>query len=45
MLTARQFDVLEFLVRRAGEVVTKQEILNGVWQYDFDSPLRCAVFE
>ena len=31
-LTARQFDVLEFLIRRAGEVVTKQEILNGVWQ-------------
>ena len=40
MLTARQFDVLEFLIRRAGEVVTKQEILNGVWQYDFDGDLN-----
>ena len=39
-LTARQFDVLEFLVRRAGHVVTKQEILNGVWQYDFDGDLN-----
>lgn len=35
-LTARQFDVLEFLVRRAGQVMTKQEILDGVWDYDFD---------
>jgi two-component system, OmpR family, response regulator len=40
MLTARQFDVLEFLVRRAGQVVTKQEILNGVWQYDFEGDLN-----
>ena len=39
-LTARQFDVLEFLIRRAGEVVTKQEILNGVWQYDFEGDLN-----
>ena len=39
-LTARQFDVLEFLMRRAGQVVTKQEILNGVWQYDFDGDLN-----
>jgi two-component system, OmpR family, response regulator len=36
VLTARQFEVLEFLVRRAGHVVTKTEILDGVWQYDFD---------
>jgi two-component system OmpR family response regulator len=35
-LTARQFDVLEFLVRRAGQVLSKSEILNGVWEYDFD---------
>jgi DNA-binding response OmpR family regulator len=35
-LTTRQFDVLEFLVRRAGTVLTKDEILRGVWSYDFD---------
>ena len=39
-LTARQFEVLEFLIRRAGQVVTKQEILNGVWQYDFEGDLN-----
>jgi two-component system, OmpR family, response regulator len=36
VLTARQFDVLEFLMRRSGEVVAKREILDGVWQYDFE---------
>ena len=36
VLTARQFDVLEFLIRRAGEVVAKDDILQGVWEYDFD---------
>ncbi len=35
-LTARQFDVLEFLVRRAGLVQSKGDILDGVWPHDFD---------
>ena len=35
-LTARQYDVLEFLVRRAGQVLSKAEILAGVWSYDFE---------
>ena len=35
-LTRREFDVLEFLVRRAGQVVSKQEIIAGVWEFDFD---------
>ena len=35
-LTARQFDVLEFLMRRAGQVMSKTEILAGVWEYDFE---------
>lgn len=35
-LTAREFAVLEFLMRRAGEVVDKLEILANVWDFDFD---------
>jgi len=35
-LTSRQFDVLEFLVRRAGQVLSKTEILDGVWDYEFE---------
>jgi two-component system OmpR family response regulator len=35
-LTAREFDLLTFLVRRAGRVVSKQEILAGVWDDAFE---------
>jgi DNA-binding response OmpR family regulator len=35
-LTAREFDVLEFLLRRAGHVASKDDILAGVWEFDFD---------
>jgi DNA-binding response OmpR family regulator len=35
-LTTREFDVLEFLVRRADRVVGKEEILAGVWAQDFE---------
>jgi DNA-binding response OmpR family regulator len=35
-LTAREFEVLEFLVRRAERVVSKDEILAGVWDDDFE---------
>jgi DNA-binding response OmpR family regulator len=35
-LTAREFDVLELLVRRAGEVLSKDRILGAVWDSDFD---------
>ena len=34
-LTAREFDVLEALMGRAGEVLTKSELLDGVWGHDF----------
>jgi len=36
VLTAREFSVLEFLLRRAGEVVTKTEILDNVWDFAFE---------
>ncbi len=35
-LTAREFDLLAYLVRRAGHVVSKQQILAGVWEDAFD---------
>ncbi len=35
-LTAREFDVLSFLVRRRGQVLAKREIIAGVWHDDFD---------
>lgn len=35
-LTSREFSVLEYLMRRVGEVVSKREILDHVWDYDFE---------
>ncbi len=35
-LTARELSLLEFLMRRAGDVVTKQQILGNVWNFDFE---------
>jgi DNA-binding response OmpR family regulator len=35
-LTAREFSVLEYLLSRAGEVVPKREILEHVWDFDFE---------
>ena len=35
-LTAREFAVLEFLVRHSGEVVTRTDLLDHVWDQNFD---------
>jgi DNA-binding response OmpR family regulator len=39
-LTPREFSVLELLVRRAGEVVAKTEILSHVWDFAFDGDVN-----
>ncbi len=35
-LTAREFQLLEFLMRHSGQVVTRTMLLEGVWDYHFD---------
>jgi len=35
-LQPREFRVLEYLMRRAGRVVTRTMLLEGVWDYNFD---------
>jgi two-component system OmpR family response regulator len=35
-LTAREMALLEFLLRRKGDVLGKREILEHVWDYDFE---------
>jgi two-component system OmpR family response regulator len=35
-LTAREVSLLEFLLYRRGEVVSKRDILDHVWDYDFE---------
>lgn len=35
-LTKREFDLLEYLLRNRGAVLTRNQILEHVWGYDFD---------
>lgn len=35
-LTSREFALLEFFLRHQGQVLTRSQLLNGVWGYDFD---------
>jgi DNA-binding response OmpR family regulator len=39
-LTARQFALLEFLMRRKGEVLPKTEILDHVWDFAYDGDVN-----
>ncbi len=35
-LTSREFSLLEFFLRHEGQVLSRSQLLNGVWGYDFD---------
>jgi two-component system copper resistance phosphate regulon response regulator CusR len=36
-LTAREFSLLQFLLERAGEPVSRTRIVEAVWEHDFDT--------
>jgi DNA-binding response OmpR family regulator len=36
-LTAKEFALLEFLMRHPGQVLTRTQIVDHVWRYDFDA--------
>lgn len=35
-LSAREFDLLAFLMRHPGQVLSREQLLSGVWAYDYD---------
>lgn len=35
-LSAREFDLLSFLMRHPGQVLSREQLLNGVWGYNYD---------
>ena len=39
-LTPREFGLLEYLMRHPGEVATKSELIDHVWDTNFDGPLN-----
>ena len=40
LLTAKEFDLLLFLARYPGRVFTREELLEGVWDYDYGGDTR-----
>lgn len=36
LLSKQEFNLLEYLLRHAGQTLTKEKIINGVWNYDAD---------
>jgi two-component system OmpR family response regulator len=36
-LTAKEFQLLEYMMRNRGQILTKTMILDRVWGYDFDT--------
>src|SRR5205807_2539515 len=36
-LTAKEFALLEFLMRHPGQVLTRTQIIDHVWRYDLDA--------
>lgn len=41
-MTPREVELLAFLMRHAGEVVSREEILNAVWGYDYYGDVRAV---
>lgn len=35
-LSAKEFDLLTYLMRHPGQVLSREQILSGVWGYDYD---------
>ena len=40
VLTLKEFEVLTYLLRNPGIVLTRDQIMTGVWGYDFDGESR-----
>ena len=39
-LTAREFELLAYLMRHPDQVLSREQILNAVWGFDFDPGTR-----
>jgi DNA-binding response OmpR family regulator len=35
-LSAREFELLAYLIRHGGQVLSREQLLSGVWGYDYD---------
>ena len=35
-LTAKEFDILEYLMQNEGRVLSRDKLANHIWNYDYD---------
>ena len=41
-LTEREYELIKFLASQPGKVISRQELMSGVWQYDYYGDLRAV---
>ncbi len=41
-LTSREYELMKFLAAMPGKVVSREELMTGVWQYDYFGDLRAV---
>jgi len=41
-LTSREYELIKFLATTPGKVVSREELMTGVWQYDYFGDLRAV---
>lgn len=41
-LSAREFDLLAYMMRHPGQVLSREQLLSGVWGYDYDPGTNVA---
>ncbi len=41
-LTQREYELMKFLVQNPGKVISRQELMTAVWQYDYFGDLRAV---
>ena len=41
-LTSREYELIKFLAATPGKVVSREELMTGVWQYDYYGDLRAV---
>ncbi|MBP8640588.1 MAG: response regulator transcription factor [Oscillospiraceae bacterium] len=41
-LTSREYELIKFLAATPGKVVSREELMTGVWQYDYFGDLRAV---
>ena len=39
-MTLKEFELLQYLLENSSRVITREELLNNIWGYDYDGETR-----